>query len=95
MYTILLVDDEKRMLDLLELYLIPNGYRCVTCESGVAAIRYLENNKAPCVAGCNDARDGRMGNVQTNTGVFKRSDHYGYCTGCNDRCCARTKNWRG
>ena len=49
MYTILLVDDEKRMLDLLKLYLIPNGYRCVTCESGVAAIRYLENNKADLV----------------------------------------------
>ncbi|WP_043968448.1 response regulator transcription factor [Anoxybacillus thermarum] len=49
MYTILLVDDEKRMLDLLELYLIPNGYRCVKCESGVAAIRYLENNKADLV----------------------------------------------
>ncbi|ASS90617.1 response regulator transcription factor [Aeribacillus pallidus] len=49
MYTVLLVDDEKRMLDLLELYLAPKGYRCVKCESGVAAIRYLENNKADLV----------------------------------------------
>ncbi|GAA3885742.1 response regulator transcription factor [Anoxybacillus suryakundensis] len=49
MYTVLLVDDEKRMLDLFELYLTPNGYRCVKCESGVAAIRYLENNKADLV----------------------------------------------
>ncbi|CUA80683.1 DNA-binding response regulator, OmpR family, contains REC and winged-helix (wHTH) domain [Anoxybacillus suryakundensis] len=48
-YTVLLVDDEKRMLDLFELYLTPNGYRCVKCESGVAAIRYLENNKADLV----------------------------------------------
>lgn len=42
MYTILLVDDERKMLDLLELY-------CVKCESGLSAIRYLENNKAELV----------------------------------------------
>jgi DNA-binding response OmpR family regulator len=49
MYTILLVDDEKRMLDLLELYLSPKGYHCVKCESGLAAIQYLENNEADLV----------------------------------------------
>ncbi|WP_153126025.1 response regulator transcription factor [Peribacillus tepidiphilus] len=49
MYTILLVDDEKRMLDLLNLYLSPKGYHCVKCESGLSAIQYLENNKADLV----------------------------------------------
>ncbi|MED1438419.1 response regulator transcription factor [Aeribacillus composti] len=49
MYTILLVDDERKMLDLLELYLSPQGYHCVKCESGLSAIRYLENNKAELV----------------------------------------------
>jgi DNA-binding response OmpR family regulator len=49
MYTILLVDDEKRMLDLLDLYLSPKGYNCVKCESGLSAIQYLENNKADLV----------------------------------------------
>ncbi|AXI38814.1 DNA-binding response regulator [Bacillaceae bacterium ZC4] len=49
MYTILLVDDERKMLDLLELYLSPQGYLCVKCESGLSAIRYLENNKAELV----------------------------------------------
>jgi DNA-binding response OmpR family regulator len=49
MYTILLVDDEKRMLDLLDLYLSPKGYHCVKCESGISAIQYLENNKADLV----------------------------------------------
>lgn len=49
MYTILLVDDEKRMLDLLDLYLSPKGYHCVKCESGLSAIQYLENNKADLV----------------------------------------------
>jgi DNA-binding response OmpR family regulator len=49
MYTVLLVDDEKRMLDLLDLYLSPKGYHCVKCESGLAAIQYLENNKVGLV----------------------------------------------
>ncbi|SFA54499.1 DNA-binding response regulator, OmpR family, contains REC and winged-helix (wHTH) domain [Parageobacillus thermantarcticus] len=49
MYTILLVDDEKRMLDLLDLYLSPRRYHCVKCESGLAAIQYLENNKVDLV----------------------------------------------
>jgi DNA-binding response OmpR family regulator len=49
MYTILLVDDEKRLLDLLDLYLSPKGYHCVKCESGISAIQYLENNKADLV----------------------------------------------
>jgi DNA-binding response OmpR family regulator len=49
MYTILLVDDEKRMLDLLDLYLSPKGYRCVKCESGSDAIQYLENHKVDLV----------------------------------------------
>jgi DNA-binding response OmpR family regulator len=49
MYTILLVDDEKRMLDLLDLYLSPKGYHCEKCESGLSAIQYLENNKVDLV----------------------------------------------
>lgn len=49
MYTILLVDDEKRMLDLLDLYLTPQEYHCVKCESGLSAIQYLEKNEADLV----------------------------------------------
>ena len=47
MTTILLVDDEVRMLDLLELYLRPNGFTCIKFESGTEALRYLsQGNKA-------------------------------------------------
>ena len=47
MTTILLVDDEARMLDLLELYLLPNGFTCIKFEKGTEALRYLyEGNKA-------------------------------------------------
>ncbi|MGX1373303.1 DNA-binding response OmpR family regulator [Priestia megaterium] len=42
MPTILLVDDELRMLDLLELYLTPNGFRCIKFDSGIEALNYLE-----------------------------------------------------
>jgi DNA-binding response OmpR family regulator len=47
MTTILLVDDEVRMLDLLELYLLPNGFTCIKFETGTDALHYLcEGNKA-------------------------------------------------
>lgn len=42
MKTVLLVDDEKRMLDLLELYIAPHGYKCIKKQSGDDAILYLE-----------------------------------------------------
>ncbi|EWG09286.1 response regulator transcription factor [Cytobacillus firmus] len=44
MKTILLVDDESRMLDLLALYLTPLGYKCVKKSSAVDAITYIEKN---------------------------------------------------
>ena len=42
MKTILLVDDEPMMLDLLSLYLSPLGYNCIKRESALDAIQYLE-----------------------------------------------------
>ncbi|MBT2727407.1 response regulator transcription factor [Bacillus sp. ISL-75] len=45
MKTILLVDDETRMLDLLGLYLAPHGFRCIKAESGKAALTYFEKEK--------------------------------------------------
>ncbi|AND42916.1 MAG: response regulator transcription factor [Bacillota bacterium] len=44
MKTILLVDDETRMLDLLALYLMPLGYNCVKKRSAIDAILYLESH---------------------------------------------------
>lgn len=44
MKTILLVDDERMMLDLLTLYLSPLGYHCIKKESALDAIEYLESN---------------------------------------------------
>ncbi len=46
MQKILLVDDEQRMLDLLSLYLTPQGYHCIKMTSAQAALHYLEMDKA-------------------------------------------------
>ncbi|WP_394237550.1 response regulator transcription factor [Niallia oryzisoli] len=44
MNTMLLVDDEPMMLDLLTLYLSPLGYSCIKKESALDAIDYLESH---------------------------------------------------
>lgn len=42
MHTILLIDDEPMMLDLLSLYLSPLGYTCIKKESAKDALAYLQ-----------------------------------------------------
>lgn len=49
MNTILLIDDETRMLNLLELYLTPHGYRCAKKNSGYDAIQYMKNHSIDLV----------------------------------------------
>lgn len=49
MATILLVDDETRMLDLLALYLNPLGYKCIKKNSGMEAINFLEEHTADLI----------------------------------------------
>jgi DNA-binding response OmpR family regulator len=49
MITILLVDDETRMLNLLGLYLEPHGFKCIKVESGKDALNILENEKIDLV----------------------------------------------
>jgi len=45
MHTALLVDDEQRMLDLVELFLIPQGINCIKESSGKNAIEILKKEK--------------------------------------------------
>lgn len=49
MYTILLVDDEERMLDLVELFLMPLGMKCIKETSGKKAIEIVEKEKVNLV----------------------------------------------
>jgi DNA-binding response OmpR family regulator len=47
--TILLVDDETRMLDLISLYLTPRGYNCIKSTSGADALLYLDSHSADLI----------------------------------------------
>ncbi|OLO27024.1 DNA-binding response regulator [Alkalihalophilus pseudofirmus] len=49
MKTVLLVDDEKRMLDLLDLYITPYGYECIKKTSGIEAIASLEKQNVDII----------------------------------------------
>lgn len=49
MKTILVVDDEQRMLDLVELFLIPKGFKCIKEKSGKKAINILKKEKVDLV----------------------------------------------
>lgn len=49
MNTLLLVDDEPMMLDLLTLYLSPIGYNCIKKESAIDAIKYLESHQVDLI----------------------------------------------
>ncbi|ARF16835.1 response regulator transcription factor [Sporosarcina ureae] len=49
MRTILLVDDEQRMLDLLELFLAPHGFKCLTATNGKEGLENLGKEKVHLV----------------------------------------------
>ncbi|WP_200411663.1 response regulator transcription factor [Virgibacillus salexigens] len=49
MNSILLVDDEQRMLDLLALYLKPHGYVCAKVKSAMEALNYLDKENVDII----------------------------------------------
>ncbi|WP_057912604.1 response regulator transcription factor [Peribacillus muralis] len=49
MKTAVLVDDEQRMTDLIELYLAPHGYRCIKKDSAREAVLFLKHSHADIV----------------------------------------------
>ncbi|MEK5186996.1 MULTISPECIES: response regulator transcription factor [Solibacillus] len=49
MQTVLLVDDEQRMLDLVELFLVPQGFKCLKEKTGKSALATLRNEKVNLV----------------------------------------------
>ncbi|MDE5413672.1 response regulator transcription factor [Alkalihalobacterium chitinilyticum] len=49
MKTVLLIDDEKRMLDLLELYITPYGYKCIKKTSGKEAISVVQEQNVDLI----------------------------------------------
>jgi DNA-binding response OmpR family regulator len=49
MKNVLIVDDEARMLNLIELFLKPHGYSCVKIHNGHEAIQHLKKNEIDLV----------------------------------------------
>ena len=58
--TILLVDDELDILEIIGYNLSAEGYNVVTAQNGVEAIKKAKKHKTRTYnTGCNDARNGR------------------------------------
>ncbi|MDX1770254.1 MAG: response regulator transcription factor [Planococcaceae bacterium] len=72
MQTILLVDDERRMLDLLELFLMPKGYTCKKATSGEDALKILNEDEIHLVV--LDVMMPFMDGWKTCVEIRKRSD---------------------
>lgn len=72
METILLVDDEPNMLDLLSLYLSPQGYKCIKTDSGENALNYLDKQDVDLVL--LDIMMPEMDGWETCEEIRKRSD---------------------
>ncbi|MCM3638223.1 response regulator transcription factor [Sporosarcina luteola] len=49
MQTILLIDDEHRMLDLLELFLEPHGFDCIKADTGKKGLEIVRDEKVDIV----------------------------------------------
>ncbi|MHA6258485.1 response regulator transcription factor [Sporosarcina sp. CAU 1771] len=49
MRTILLIDDEHRMMDLLELFLAPHGFKCIKADNGKKGLELLKSEKVNLV----------------------------------------------
>ncbi|MFD1927102.1 response regulator transcription factor [Sporosarcina siberiensis] len=49
MRTILLIDDEQRMLDLIELFLVPHGFRCIKADNGKDGLDLLKREQIQLV----------------------------------------------
>jgi DNA-binding response OmpR family regulator len=49
MRTILLIDDEQRMLDLLELFLVPHRFRCIKVDNGNEGLEKLRQQQIDLV----------------------------------------------
>lgn len=63
MQTVLLVDDEQRMLDLVELFLVPQGFKCLKEKTGKSALATLRNEKVNLVILDVMMRNGWLGSL--------------------------------
>jgi DNA-binding response OmpR family regulator len=48
-YTVLVVDDEEDMRNLIEMYLLNSGYKCIQAEDGKKALEKLHNHRVDVI----------------------------------------------
>ena len=59
MINILVCDDDKDIVDAIEIYLAPEGYRILKAYDGIQAIEMMRKNDTAFDHGCDDAAYGR------------------------------------
>lgn len=65
---ILVVDDEKEIADLIEIYLVSDGYKVFKAENAAKGLEIIQGRGTPGAVGHYDAGDERPGDVQEDKG---------------------------
>ena len=59
MYSILVCDDDKEIVEAIEIYLTQEGYQVLKAYDGMQALKMVDGNGASFDSGCYDAASGR------------------------------------
>lgn len=100
MFNILIVDDEKKITQVVKAYLDKEGYNCVVANNGEQALKYLTNNNfdliildrmLPDIKGesiCKKIRETSMVHIIMLTAKTEDEDRIeGFNIGCDDYVC--------
>ena len=72
MYNILVCDDDKEIVEAIEIYLSQEGYKVLKAYDGEEALKLLDKHKVDLLIGWNPR------NVK-NPGKTEYADHYSVC----------------
>lgn len=100
MFNILIVDDEKKITQVIKAYLEKEGYNCIVANNGEQALKYITNNNLdliildrmlPDISGeniCKKVRETSMVHIIMLTAKTEDEDRIeGFNTGCDDYVC--------
>jgi len=100
MFNILIVDDEKKITQVIKAYLEKEGYNCIVANNGEQALKYITNNNLdliildrmlPDISGeniCKKVRETSMVHLIMLTAKTEDEDRIeGFNTGCDDYVC--------
>lgn len=100
MFNILIVDDEKKITQVIKAYLDKEGYNCIVANNGEQALKYLTNNNfdliildrmLPDISGesvCKKIRETSMVHIIMLTAKTEDEDRIeGFNIGCDDYVC--------